>query len=198
MDGLGKQAVFKNNTPGKDWLISFKRRHSRDLTLRKPEILTKCRAENLTVETLSEFFAVVRDVYEENDILDDPNANRRIFNTDETGFNTNPNQRKDAYLQTPNCGKQMYTVLVAGNAAGEYLKPLVVYKAMDLNEHLTTNGPHGTQYAVSLSGWMSDIIFEQWFRNAFVPFTVNKPKPVVLFFDGHGSHVFPRHTTRLV
>ena len=75
-------------------------------------------------------------------------------------LNTSPNQRKlffkksarDAYLKTPTCGKAMYTVLAAGNAAGEYLESLVVYEAVHLNENWTANGPDGTRYAVSYNG----------------------------------------------
>ncbi len=78
-------------------------------------------------------------------------------------------------------------MLAAGNAAGDYLEPLVVYKAVHLNESWTANGPNGARYAVSYSGWMSDIIFEQWFCNSFVPFTASLQQPVVLLFDGHGS-----------
>ena len=79
---------------------------------------------------------MVENVFEEAGLLNDPDAAQHIFNLDESGFNTNPNQRKlffkkstkDAYLKVPTCGKAMYTVLVAGNAAGDFLAPLVVYK----------------------------------------------------------------------
>ena len=58
-----------------------------------------------------------------------------------------------------------------------------------LNENWTINGPEGTRYAVSYSGWMADIIFEQWFRHSFVSFTADIQKLVVLFFDGHRPHL---------
>ncbi len=197
LDFLGRHTAFKNNVPGKDWLIGFRRRHAKVISTRKPEIVSKARAENLTAETFKSFFALVESVYQEAGLFNDHEAEHRIFNIDESGFNTNPNQRKlyfkksakDAYRKTPPCGKAMYTVLAAGNAAGDYLEPLVVYKAVHLNESWTANGPNGARYAVSYSRWMSDIIFEQWFCNSFVPFTANLQKPVVLFFDGHGSHL---------
>ena len=45
----------------------------------------------------------------------------------------------------------MYTVIVSGNAAGDFL-PLLVYKAIHLNENWTLNGPNGARYTASESG----------------------------------------------
>ena len=52
---MNKETSFVDNMPGTDWIIKFKKRWSAELGTRKPEILSKPRAENLTVETLSEF-----------------------------------------------------------------------------------------------------------------------------------------------
>ena len=49
----------------------------------------------------------------------------------------------------------MYRVLVTGDAEGEFLPPLIVYKAQHLNGNWILNGPTDTCYAVSNSGWMS-------------------------------------------
>ena len=50
---------------------------------------------------------------------------------------------------TPTCGKAMYTALATGNAAGEYMPPLAVYKAQYLNDSWTINGPKDAIYAVT-------------------------------------------------
>ena len=50
-----KEERFKNNPPGEDWLISFKRRWQDWVRLRKPEVLTKARAKFLNEETLTSF-----------------------------------------------------------------------------------------------------------------------------------------------
>ena len=47
-----KEERFKNNLPGEDWLISFKRRWQDHVRLRKPEVLTKARAKCLNEETV--------------------------------------------------------------------------------------------------------------------------------------------------
>ena len=47
----------------------------------------------------------------------------------------------------------------------------------------------GCQYAVSPSGWMHDNVFENWFMEYFIPFVANDQKPVLVIYDGHGSHL---------
>ena len=108
--------------------------------MKKPEDLTKQRAENLSKETLQKFFEMVSGVFGENGLTSAPDAADRIFNCDETGCTTNPNQKKmffkktskDNFLMTSTCGKAMFTILFAGCASGEYLPPLVVYKVGQL------------------------------------------------------------------
>ena len=36
---------------------------------------------------------------------------------------------------------------------------------------------------------MADDVFENWFKKHFVAFVSGKKKPVILLFDGHGSHL---------
>ena len=55
LDSMGKQTRFKNNVPGEDWLASFRKRWQHHLTVRKPGILTKGRAEGLTNNVVSSF-----------------------------------------------------------------------------------------------------------------------------------------------
>lgn len=69
-----------------------------------------------------------------NGFLADADEADCIFHADESGFSTDPNQRKmffkksskDRYLLTPTSGKAMYTVLVCGSASGLFMSPLVV------------------------------------------------------------------------
>ena len=93
---------------------------------------------------------------------------------------------------TPTCGKAMYTVLATGNTAGEYMPPLVANKAQYLNDTWTINGPKDATYGVTKSGWMSNVIFEQSFQNSITPHVSSTTKPVIVFFDGHGSHLTSR------
>ena len=125
-------------------------------------------------------------------------ASARIFNTDETGMGTNPNHRKlffkkgakNAYLQTPNEGKSMYTVLICGSVDGTSLGPLVVYKGENLHNAWTENGPENAFYVCTESGWMDDTVFQKWFTTVFIKHLNenNIQRPVVSMYDGHESH----------
>ena len=164
---------------------------------RSLEILTKACSTNLLKDNLNKFYEVVRALYEGTGLLDATNASERIYNLDETGCNTNPCRKKlffaksacDVYMLAPNCRKTMYTVLFTGNAAGEYLPPMIVYKGKNMYESWTLGGPDGCKFANTYSSWMEDHVFENWFHGSFVPAVAEKEKPVVVFLDGHGSHL---------
>ncbi|CAI9741706.1 Hypothetical predicted protein [Octopus vulgaris] len=48
LDTAGRKTVFKNNMPGKDWMITFKRRWSQKLASGKPDILIKAAQKDLS------------------------------------------------------------------------------------------------------------------------------------------------------
>ncbi len=83
----------------------------------------------------------------------------------------------------------MKTVLFAGNVAGEFLAPVVVYKVKNMYECETRDGPENFLFACTESGWMSDTVFENRFCAYFVSAVSSKTKPVFLFFDSRGSHL---------
>ena len=39
------------------------------------------------------------------------------------------------------------------------------------------------------SGWTEDYAFEAWFKNVFLKYVASIPKPIVVFFNGHGSNI---------
>ena len=38
-------------------------------------------------------------------------------------------------------------------------------------------------------GWKTIYVFEAWFKDVFLNYVADLPKPIVVFFDGHGSHI---------
>ena len=94
LNKLNKNTVFKDNLPGEDWMIAFKKRWNHHLSYHKPELLTKARAHSLSVETLDHFFDMLTDVYSQSDLLEAEDAAERIFNCDETGCSTDPTGKK--------------------------------------------------------------------------------------------------------
>ena len=194
MLSLERPNPFKNNIPGKAWILGFESRNRAVLTKRKPEILTVARSKALTSGVVDKFFEMWEDVVMRNSLHEEPG---RVFNCDETGLNTNPVHEKvyvgrgskDAYMKTPNCGKTMFSVLFCSSATGQYLPPFTVYKSKNLYDTWTKGGPKDAGYGCSESGWMQDFNFESWFMSMFVPFVSEYSKPVLLTFDGHNSHL---------
>ena len=190
----GMNTVFKNGRPGRDWVEIFRKRHANVLTQRKPEYVTIARAKGLTVEVIDSFFEMVDQKLSELGIKD---KRLQTYNCDETGLGTDPKTKKvyfrrgikDAQQLQPTEGKSMYTVLYCGNAAGDLMSPYVVYKAKNLHSSWLTGGPEGTTYNTSHSGWMEETTFEQWLKDVFIPHVTHVAKPIVLFYDGHGSHM---------
>lgn len=60
--------------------------------------------------------------------------------------------------------------MMAGNAEGELLPPYIVYRADNLYPTWTENGPQGTRYNRSKSGWFDERIFDDWFHSLALPF----------------------------
>ena len=87
------------------------------------------------------------------------------------------------------CGKAMYSVMFCISATGNCLPPFVVYKGLHLYNTWTSGGPPGCVYATTPIGWMQDNAFENWFKDFFIQSTQSNQKPVLLIYDGHGSHL---------
>ena len=123
----------------------------------------------------------------------------RFYNLDETGLALDPKKKtvffhqrtKNAQMIVPTEGKIMYTVLLCGNAAENYLPPYVIYKGQlaKVFDTLMIGGPPDTGYNISRSCWMEEFVFEAWFKGVVLKAVEDLPKPIVLFFNGHGSHL---------
>ncbi|CAF4022022.1 unnamed protein product, partial [Rotaria sordida] len=119
-----------------------------------------------------------------------------IFNCDESGFSDESagemvivsHETKEAYEQSGGNGKCFTTSLMCSNAAGEILPPFIIYSAKSLNPQWTFDGPPGSLYAVSESGWINGHLYVEWFK-WFIEHTKNISKPILLIMDNHPSHV---------
>ena len=121
----------------------------------------------------------------------------RIFNLDESGLATDARSVKvvvsktdrDVYLRAATCGKTTYSVLFCASASGIFMPPFTVFKGLHLYESWTIGGPAGALYGVTKSGWMEEGVFEGWFVKVFFKQVKDLKKPVLLIYDGHGSHL---------
>ena len=190
---LDKQGIvdrrFKNNYPSKDWLKSFVSRHS--LTFRRADNVKPARAE-VDADMVNNFF----DELEET-IAGVPAAN--VYNYDETNVSDDPGakivvthrglKRVERKIQH---SKTCISLMYCGNAAGQFLPPMVVYKAQNCYNEWTIGGPKGTLYDNTLSGWFDSRCFECWFNELFLPHVSDKPGLKVIIGDNLASHFTPQ------
>ena len=71
----------------------------------------------------------------------------------------------------------------SGNAAGDCMPPMVVYKAKHVYEGWTQGGPAGTVYRLTDSGWFDSETFATWFKDVFIESIEDKPGKHLLFGD---------------
>lgn len=129
-------------------------------------------------------------------IFDNP---ERVFNADETVFFLCPKGRtvlakkgeEAVFTVSGNDEKECITVLMTGNAAGDLAPPMVVYSYEWIPAAPGQTFPDEWAISKSESGWMTCDTFYEFITNVFHPWLIksNIPLPVVLFIDGHSSHL---------
>lgn len=175
---------------GQEWLYGFLKRHPQ-LSLRKPEATSKNRVLAFNRADMDVLYDNVATLMEKYNFRPD-----RIYNVDETGITTvhkpsrvlAPKGRKQVGSISSGERGQTTTVVCCMSAAGQYVPPMFVFKRMRMKEGLSKNGPVGSIYHCSKSGWMTEELFPEWlkhFRN-FVKATPDDP--VMLVLDNHTSH----------
>ncbi|XP_066923524.1 uncharacterized protein [Clytia hemisphaerica] len=65
--------------------------------------------------------------------------------------------------------KQSYSIMYCGNAIGQYLPPMIVYKAETSCPEWEQNGVEGAQYDATDTGWFDMVTFETWFHKVLLP-----------------------------
>lgn len=189
LDRIGRtEKRFKDNMPGKEFAWSFLERHKDSLAQRICQNIKRARAM-VSVETINGYFEhlgeTIKDVPVEN-----------ILNYDETNLSDDPGRkliivkRGTKYPErVMNSTKQSVSVMFAGSGSGVILPPYVVYKSKELYNTWIENGPRGTRYNRSKSGWFDSICFEDWLRTIAVPYLKKLPGKKILIGDNLSSHL---------
>ena len=177
-------SVFTDNLPGRDWMSSFIKRHH--LTTRIADNVKSVRVE-VNGEVIEEYF----DSLEES--LQDVEP-QNIYNYDETNLTDDPGAKKvitrrgrKRIERKIDHSKSSTSLMFCGNALGEFLPCMVVYKAENLYQGWTEGAPPGTCFDTTKSGWFDGRTFGIWFKNVFVPH-LKGPGPFALIGDNLGSH----------
>ena len=124
-----RDARFKNNLPGQDWLNSFSMRHK--LVNRCADNVKLVRAE-ISSEDLSTYFRNLEETLEGV-------PSRNIFNYDETNFTDDPGVSKivcrrgsGRVEKKVQHSKSSVSVMFCGSARGTFVPPMVVYRAKNV------------------------------------------------------------------
>ena len=153
---------------GKDWFSAFLTRNG-DIAVRKPEGLSRARAQGLNHKAVDGYFDLYRNLCTELNICDKPHL---IFNMDETGFSLNNAPPKiatakgvrDVIKFTSAERGENVTVVACCSASGVFIPPFVIFKGIRLREVYKQDMPAGSDVAMSSSGYINEDIFSNCFN----------------------------------
>ncbi|XP_055638751.1 uncharacterized protein LOC129776875 [Toxorhynchites rutilus septentrionalis] len=182
------QTPFVSGVPGDDFFRNFKRRHH--LSQKKPQAVEVARKRGADPFVMTEYFKLLKQVTTNV-------PPEQIYNIDETSFCLDPSRVKTvgetgraAHRVTGGSGKENFTVLMGGNAAGDKLPPLIIFKGSNVwNSWMASKCDEfpGIVYAATKNGWMETDVFANYFERSFLSATAEGQ--LVLLYDGHVSHV---------
>lgn len=192
-----RDSPFVDNRPGKKWMSLFLKRKP-EIVKRNTEIISKARAA-VTEEKIRSWFAEVVSFTEEEGVGDVLKDGSRIFNCDEIGMHTcpktgivlGPKGFKNLYEIANGPEKESITVLCTYSANGKVPPPMVVFPYKRIPGYIADALPDGWAIGRSDSGWMVFSTFYEYVANVFYPWLLemNVQFPVILFLDGHKSHL---------
>lgn len=197
MSNLKRENPFSETGPGEKWFSLFLQRHP-EISARVSQALTTSRA-NVTEQHIRQWFSEVNEYVKTKKLENAFKNPRQIFNCDESAFFLCPKGKKvyvrrgekHVYSITGNDEKECLTTLVTANAAGELPPPMVVFAYERIPANVVTKFPDSWGIGKSESGWMTGETFYEYISNIFHPWLTRNgvPRPVVLFVDGHASHL---------
>lgn len=194
---------FKNGVPGRKWVALFLNRHP-EISRRVPSPLPKHRAA-VSEHQIRSWFTEIEQYFVSEGLRGVLKNPEQIFNLDETAVRTVPTKEvvlagcgeKYVHAKVGNSDKESYTALFGANAAGQLTPTLVLYPYKSrIPGEIWQKLPEGWSAGKTESGWMNRDTFYLFLRDVLHPWLVEQKIqfPVVLFLDGHKSHVSPQTT----
>jgi hypothetical protein len=188
---LRNHCKFVDGLPSSDYVTKFMNRNH--LSLIKPSPLERCRSEAAGDPfIISRFYSLLE---QELHNLKVENKAKHIWNVDETSFSLDPSHGKvvaekgsrGTQRLTAGNRRLSFTVMACVAADGTCLPPTVIFPGKNLQTTWKgTKDIKNMMYGVSESGWMTTVLFQDWFKNFLKQV---KERPLLLIFDGHKSHV---------
>lgn len=188
LDNLGvKHKKFKNNLPGPEFVQGFRKRHS-SKTKKVSSHMKSVRFHEVSPAEVKKYHNDLK-----NSLEGIPPSN--IINYCEMGLTDDPGNKEvmmrhvlKSQEGAMNHRKISISIVLAGTADGEMLPPYVIYKSLDIYDTWVMNGPEGTRYNRTSSGWFEDSVFEDWVETIAIPFLASKSGPKCLLGDNVVSH----------
>ncbi|VEN46250.1 unnamed protein product [Callosobruchus maculatus] len=175
---------------GRDWLRGFLKRH-RNISKRKAQHLNPARAQKLNKTVVSDYFAKLKKILEDNDIMNKP---ERIFNIDEKGCQLTLHKSpevlaergsKRVHLVASEHGENV-TIVSCGNALGHAIPPMILFKGKRMKPEWIDSLPTSSIAQMTPKGSMNSETFVSWMHH-FSKFKL--PGPCLLIFDGAKCHL---------
>ena len=173
------------------------RRHS-SLSVRTPERVSKARV-GITESSIREWFKELQLNIKDNNwenIFEDAS---RIFNSDESNIQLCPKTGKviglrgwkNVYELGPAPEKSTLTFLGTFSARGDIVQPMIIFPYLRVPKDIVRSVPNEFMIGATETGWMRSETFYEFISNGFIPYLDehNIPKPVILFVDGHKTHL---------
>eukprot|EP00116_Pleurobrachia_bachei_P003013 sb/3463275/ len=173
-------------------MYGFLRRYP-EISARKPESTSLARSRSFNKGNVAQFFEVYQKVLTKTDY-----SPHRIFNCDEKGISTVPNQpprilgkkgkKQVGSMSSAERGTNV-TVLLCGNAVGEWVPPMFIFPRKKEHKEYLRGAPEGSISCNQASGWMTAVSFLKWLEHFIDYIGCTKERPALLILDGHVSHV---------
>ncbi|XP_069611020.1 tigger transposable element-derived protein 1-like [Ranitomeya imitator] len=191
----GEGSESEEFVASRGWFMRFKDRANFH------NIKVQGEAASADEKAATEFPKALAEIIEEGDY-----CAQQVFNVDETGlfWKCLPNRtyiaKEEKSAPGHKVGKERLTLLLGGNAAGDYkLKPMLVYQAENPRALKgISKGQLPVIWKSNRKAWVTLAVFDDWFTNHFVPgverYCTSKDIPfkVLLILDnapGHPAHL---------
>lgn len=182
-----------NNTKelaGKDWFKLFMGRHP-ELSKRRAQSMNPARAQKLNRFIVADHFASLGKVMDQMNLKNKPQL---IYNMDEKGCRLTIHHQqtvlalkgtKRVHLIAPEHAENV-TVVGCGNALGNSVPPMIIFKGQRMKPEFVDNLPPGSLVKMAPKGSMTSDLFVEFLNHLAKYKTGNE---ILLIFDGASSHL---------
>ena len=174
---------------GLDWMYGFMDRNK--ISVRKPEATSIGRAIGFNKDEVNRFFQNLEQAMDKYKFKD-----TNYWNVDETGITTvqdpglilaERGQKRVGSITSWERGKNI-TVVCAMSSGGLYAPPMFIFPRARMSPLLEKNGPPGSVYSCSKTGWINEELFVVWLKH-FAQFThASNDNKMLLILDNHSTH----------